>query len=205
MNNSILFKMERKSDFINYLHEEKLQIMGERNKYTIFKITIIITILGISSSGFFWTEHKPIDINPEYVAMLIPLIAIGLDLYINGADSGIKRIGVFVRSQENKNTFSTLETDWEKCVVNNRFSYPKTANCIFSIISILASIGLLLSVKQPNFLFILFLEYSIVMVFLIHLHHYFQIIEMDKKTIATRSNGSRCGRLRQNGMRQRNG
>ena len=114
-------------EFIRTIHEEKLNTMKEREKYARDKILFILGIMGFGSLNFGVSGFKSGEI-----LYIVPLVAIGYDLYINAYDEGIKRIGAFLRSPNSCS--SNCEKDYEIYVATKRGKYAPIANVLFSLI-----------------------------------------------------------------------
>ena len=114
------------------LHEEKLNTMKERSKHARDKILFILGIMGFGSLSF-----RIAEFNSSTILFLVPLVAIGYDLYINASDEGIKRIGAFLRE---KNCATACEQLYEEYVKKRRGNYAPIANVLFSMIGTLGAL-----------------------------------------------------------------
>lgn len=127
MNN--LSENEYEKDFLVNLHTEKIRSQEERAKYNAHKITFII---GFISLGSFQIANV---LNLNWLLYLVPVIAICFDLYIDAANSSIKKMGLFLR----RNSKSTLEKKWEMFSSENRNYLAPISNFIITIVSTLIS------------------------------------------------------------------
>ncbi|MEN6611359.1 MAG: hypothetical protein ABFC24_10995, partial [Methanoregulaceae archaeon] len=79
-----------------------------------------------------------IKIGSYWILYLIPFIAIGYDLYIQGSDSSIKKIGSFIRT----NRFckrGRCMNEWEDFIVKKRDKFAPYANFLFTLVVIIAA------------------------------------------------------------------
>jgi len=159
-------------EFLSSFHTEKLRTMEQRSRYVQLKIGFILGILGLGSLG---TQHiifnpGSSEINSNLILLITPLVAIGYDLYINGSDHSIKRMGAFIR--ENSNIVSNCEVKWEEFVTMRRGSNASLANLIFSSIATVSAFlllrGSLLIPKNLLWIWFLITQGIIVAIFIIH-------------------------------------
>ncbi len=149
----------------------------ERSKYARDKILFILGIMGFGSLNF----KVSTDIYSHAILYLVPLVAIGYDLYINAYDEGIKRIGAFIRSPDCRCTRS--EKKYEIYVTENRGTYTPTANLLFSSAGILMA-GVMVIITtgftvQIPLIQILWFIIGIGVLFLIHIRHWNRIQKFD--------------------------
>ena len=119
-------QQELHKDFLKTLHEEKLKTQAERTTYTSSKLAFVTGLFGVGSL-------KIGGIDLHWLLYLIPLVAIGYDLYIRAADSSIKKMGAFLRSESLSGT-SKSEQAWEQFSAQFRDRLAPLANALFTCV-----------------------------------------------------------------------
>lgn len=125
------FEQELHIEFLKALHEEKTKTQERRATYATSKAAFITGLFGlgslkISGADFHWLLY------------LIPLIAIGYDLYLRAEDSSIKKMGAFLRNHPQAKVSET-EKAWERFSAEYRDKLAQLANALFSFVAILAA------------------------------------------------------------------
>ena len=121
------FQQALDKEFLKHLHKEKLKTQAERAKYIFSKLAFITGLFGLGSL-------KIGNVTANGVFFLIPVIVIGYDLYINAADSSIKKIGAFL-GKNNKAGSGDSEKAWEKSSGDNRDKIAPLASCLLSFVA----------------------------------------------------------------------
>ena len=129
------FQQELNKEFHKHLHEEKLRTLAERSKYISRKIAFITGFFGLGSLTKF--DHLGGSRVFSSLFFFIPVIAIGYDLYINAADSSIKKMGAFLGKNSDSGSGES-EKAWEKSSGDNR---DKIAPFACLLLSCAATIG----------------------------------------------------------------
>ena len=143
-------------EFVHSLHQEKLNAMLERSKYARDKIVFILGILGFGALNFGTSEF-----NSTTILYVVPLVAIGYDLYINASDEAIKRIGAFLRTT----TYSSkCEHEYEEYTTEKRGKSAPMANVLFSLIGTFGALAIILLSQNsvPYYLFGWFLLWGVI-------------------------------------------
>lgn len=119
---------------IEQLQKEKEICQSSRQNFILKKLTFIATLFGVSSINF-------AQLSFYEILYIIPVIALGYDIYILTEDFKIKRIGEFLRTQE-----SEMQA-WENWVAAHPNRYASPAAPFFTFITIAGSGMLLLKNK----------------------------------------------------------
>ena len=122
---------ELRKEFLQSLHHEKIATQDERAKYALGKLgflTVYFAVSSVSLGGvdLFW------------LLFLVPLVAIGYDLYIRAADFSVKRIGAFLRTDP-KAGVSDSEKAWEEFAAQTRDTYAPLAAPLFTAAATIAA------------------------------------------------------------------
>ena len=187
---NIVVQQELDKEFLKHLHEEKLKTQAERAKYIFSKIAFITGLFGLGSL-------EKIGFTAPGIFYLIPVVAIGYDLYINAADSSIKKMGAFL-GKNPKAGSGESEQAWENDSGEYRDILAPLASFLFSVIvtisawlyscyesgmnvilSFLTPCGELLSIDGQKVWFIFWL----VVIFFIHIGYFIYIKILDKKPL----------------------
>lgn len=135
------FEQELHKDFLKSLHDEKIRMQAERATYITNKLAFVIGMFGLGSL-------KISTLDFHWLLYLIPLVAIGYDLYIRAADSSIKKIGAFLREQPISGTANS-EKAWEQFSAKCRDSLAPIANTLFTfIITVAATIYIYIFISK---------------------------------------------------------
>lgn len=126
--------------FLAALHEEKTRTQAERANYIASKLAFVTGLFGVGSLRVSGTDF-------HYLLYLIPLVAIGYDLYVQAADSSIKKMGAFLRAHPSART-SQSERDWEEFSARYRDRYAPVANTLVTYVVTLAA-AVLIYVQRP--------------------------------------------------------
>lgn len=111
-------------EFLQALHNEKIKTQSERADYTKNKLAFVIGLFGLGSL-------KIGDVESHWILYLIPLVAIGYDLYIRAADVSIKKMGAFLRFNS---VTTTSEKEWENFSAKYRDTIAPIANTLFTLV-----------------------------------------------------------------------
>ena len=125
------FEQELHINFLRSLHDEKIKTQSERATYITSKFAFITGLFSISALNVG-------EINFSTLLYIIPLVAIGYDLYIRAADLSIKKIGAFLRSDPKAGT-AEVERNWERFSAENRDKLAQLATTLFSFIIIIGA------------------------------------------------------------------
>ena len=167
-------------EFIRTLHEEKLNTMKEREKYARDKILFVLGIMGFGSLNFGVSGFKSSEI-----LFIVPLVAIGYDLYINAYDEGIKRIGAFLRRPNSCS--SKCEKDYEIYVAGKRGKYAPIANVLFSLIGTIGALFIVFLSTGPVIQLWWFVILGIIVI-VMYISHRRHIMTFDFENSVTSSN-----------------
>lgn len=127
------FQKELHKEFLKTFHEEKLKTQTERTTYITSKLAFVTGLFGLGSLKIGGTDF-------HWLLYLIPLVAIGYDLYIRAADSSIKKMGAFLRSHSHSGTGES-EKAWEQFSAQFRDTLAPLANMLFTlVVTIVAAI-----------------------------------------------------------------
>lgn len=124
INNDEELNQLHQNEFLQALHNEKVKTQSERADYTKNKLAFVIGLFGLGSL-------KIGDVESHWILYLIPLVAIGYDLYIRAADVSIKKMGAFLRF----NSVTTKsEKEWENFSAKYRDTIAPIANTLFTLV-----------------------------------------------------------------------
>ena len=169
-----IFEQKLQRDFLQTIHNEKIKTQTERATYTTSKLAFIIGLFGLGSL-------KIGTVDSYWLLYLIPLVAIGYDLYICAADLSIKKIGAFLRSNE---LTSKCEKDWEKFSAEKRGKIAPFANTHFTfIVTVAAAIYIYMEQIKTGVFYIGFLLWFttfLIIILLMWLIHKKFVKELDK-------------------------
>jgi len=161
------------AEFIQKLHKEIAETQLRRHKLDILKIAFITTLLGFGSL-------KLRDLSSFYPLLyLVPLVGVFFDLLIMGEHYSIRRIGVFIRlKSEDK-----LEKQFERYVSRKRDKFFKNGSRCFTVLSILAAMVILFSIKG-QLLWIDYVWFGLILIgyFVIIIFGNQQLKDLDKLT-----------------------
>ena len=118
-------------EFLQSLHNEKIKTQSERATYVNSKLAFVTGLFGLGSLNIGTMEL-------HWLLYLIPLVAIGYDLYIRAADLSIKKIGAFLRSHPESGTGES-EKAWESFSAKCRDSIAPIANTLFTLVVTIAA------------------------------------------------------------------
>jgi hypothetical protein len=118
--------LDANREFLKLLRDEGIKTQGERASYITRKLTFVMVLLGLSSV-------KIADAGLHWLLYLVPLVAIGYDLYIRAADSSLKKMGAFLRADAQSGA-GPSEKAWEQSCARHRDGNAPTANALFSFI-----------------------------------------------------------------------
>src|SRR3972149_3080574 len=146
-------------EFLQALHNEKIKTQSERADYTKNKLAFVIGLFGLGSL-------KIGDVESHWILYLIPLVAIGYDLYIRAADVSIKKIGAFLRTNP---VTTTNEKEWENFSAKYRDTIAPIANTLFTLVVTIVAAMYIYALEQiRNLLFLgVFISWFIVFFFII--------------------------------------
>lgn len=125
------FEQELHKEFLQSLHNEKIKTQSERATYVNSKLAFVIGLFGLGSLKIGTVES-------HWLLYLIPLVAIGYDLYIRAADLSIKKMGVFLRRHPQSGTGES-EKAWENFSVKCRDRIAPIANTLFTLVVTVAA------------------------------------------------------------------
>jgi hypothetical protein len=139
---------KRSSDFINNLYEEKIKHKEHRHEFVKNKLLFTIGLFSIGSLKIMGADF---NVNLSILLYFIPLVALSFDIYIFSEDFKVKRIGVFIR--ECCECRCNDEKRWEYWLTenNNREKLAHIASLGLTIITLIASLILLLIYKIDSF------------------------------------------------------
>jgi hypothetical protein len=112
------------------------------------------------------------------VLYLVPIIAVIFDMYINGENYGIKRMGAFVRTKLD----SELEGKWELFLVGKRDKFSRYALPLSSFVVIAACATILLHTNHPNWLVAVWAGINIAMVAWVYFYASLRLGKLDPQT-----------------------
>jgi len=118
-------------EFLQSLHQEKIATQDERAKYALGKLGFLTAYFAVSSVSL-----GGVDL--FWLLFLVPLVAIGYDLYIRAADLSIKRMGAFLRSHPMAGA-SESEKAWEIFAAQTRDAYAPLAAPLFTAAATIAA------------------------------------------------------------------
>jgi uncharacterized membrane protein YfcA len=139
-------QQELHKEFLKSLHEEKIKTQGERATYITGKLAFVTGLFGLGSLKIGGMDF-------HWLLYLIPLVAIGYDLYIRAADSSIKKIGAFLRSHPQAKTAES-EKAWEHFSAQYRDKLALLATTMFTaVVTVAAAVYIYVqeSVKNSAF------------------------------------------------------
>lgn len=149
-------------EFLKSLHNEKIKTQSERSTYVNNKLTFVIGLLGLGSLKIGTVELY-------WLLFLIPLVAIGFDLYIRASDLSIKKMGVFLRCHPESGTGES-ERAWEIFSAKCRDTIAPAANTLFTlVVTISAAIYIYVETHLKNDFFLIgfFLWFGLFFAFII--------------------------------------
>ena len=125
------FQQDLHLAFLETLHEEKVETQKARANYISAKFAFITGLFGlgalqIGGGNFHW------------LLFLIPLVAMGYDLYIRAEDLSIKKIGAFLRTDPQAQTAES-EKAWERFSAQYRDKLAQLATSLFTLIIIVVA------------------------------------------------------------------
>lgn len=126
--------------FISDLRKEILSAQQTRYKHTQQKLIFVVGLLGVGK-----VLLPPQDF--FYVVYLAPIISFVFDLYIAGANFGIRRIGLFILWCEKA---PKEERYWEFLLPQNRDLFASVAGPISSFAVLAISILFIISLNRPE-------------------------------------------------------
>ncbi|MCP4136445.1 MAG: hypothetical protein GY754_36080 [bacterium] len=138
-----VYEHELSKEFLQSLHREKISRQESRGTYSNRKIAFITGLLGISTlkigqEHFFW------------LLFLVPLVAVGYDIYINSADIHIKKIGAFLRNNPEAGVAEN-EKAWERFSSESRSKFARIAVSFFTVIAtIVAAAGIVIGAQAEK-------------------------------------------------------
>ncbi|OGH05794.1 MAG: hypothetical protein A2W22_01750 [Candidatus Levybacteria bacterium RBG_16_35_11] len=147
----------QQKEFLQALHNEKIKTQSERADYTKSKLAFVIGLFGLGSLKIGAVES-------HWILYLIPLVAIGYDLYIRAADVSIKKIGAFLRT--NPGTTKN-EKEWENFSAKYRDTIAPIANTLFTFVVTIAAAMYIYALEQIKNLFFWSVFTSWLLVFLL--------------------------------------
>lgn len=123
-------------EFLRTLHEEKIKTQEARTAFISSKFVFITGLFGLGV-----LKYGTVDFH--WLLYLVPLVAIGYDLYIRAEDFSIKKIGAFLRSKAETHTTKS-EIAWEIFSAEHRDRLAGRATSLFTfIITIAAAVYIL--------------------------------------------------------------
>jgi hypothetical protein len=120
------FQQELQLEFLKALHDEKTKAQGTRATYISSKFAFITGLFGLGA-----LKIGVVDFH--WLLYLIPLVALGYDLYIRSEDLSIKKMGAFLRSDPKANTTES-ERAWERFSAQYRDKLAHLATTLFTLI-----------------------------------------------------------------------
>jgi hypothetical protein len=127
-------------EFLKALHDEKIKTQGERATYTTSKLAFVTGLFGLGS-----LRINGLDFH--WLLYLIPLVAVGYDLYIQAADSSIKKMGTFLRNHPQAGTGES-ERAWERFSAQYRDKLAQLANTLFTFVATVAA-AMYIYIQEP--------------------------------------------------------
>jgi uncharacterized membrane protein YfcA len=121
-----IFQQELHLEFLKALHDEKTKAQGTRATYISSKFAFITGLFGLGA-----LKIGAVDFS--WLLYLIPLVALGYDLYIRAEDLSIKKMGAFLRSDP-KAKNSESERAWEHFSAQYRDKLAHLATTLFTLI-----------------------------------------------------------------------
>jgi len=159
-------------EFIQKLHKEIAETQLRRHKLDILKIAFITALLGFGSL-------KLRDLSSFYPLLyLVPLVGVFFDLLIMGEHYSIRRIGAFIRLKSE----DELEKQFERYVSRKRDKFFKNGSRCFTILSILAAMVILFSIKGQLWFDYIWFGLILIGYFVIIIFGNQQLKELDKLT-----------------------
>jgi len=135
------------NEFFKALRQELINTQDLRFKFAMQKLVYLISLFGLSSVSLIL---ESLDII-KYLIYFIPFIAYVFDLYIIGENFGIRRIGNYLKYNEN---VSNDERRWEFLINmpkgGNRDIFAIYGNSYSTSLSIIISSCLILFVMDTN-------------------------------------------------------
>ena len=125
------FNEELHAEFLKSLHDEKVKTQEERATYTTAKLAFVTGLFGLGSL-------KVGGMDFHWLLYIVPLVAIGYDLYIRAADSSIKKIGAFLRRHPEART-AKGEQAWEQFSAKYRDALAPLAATLFTLVATIAA------------------------------------------------------------------
>jgi hypothetical protein len=120
------FQQELHLEFLKALHDEKTKTQGTRAGYISSKFAFITGLFGLGAL-------KIGEVDFHWLLYIIPLVALGYDLYIRAEDLSIKKMGAFLRSDPKAGT-SESEKAWERFSAHYRDKLAHLATTLFTFI-----------------------------------------------------------------------
>ena len=120
------YQQELHLEFIKALHDEKTKTQGTRATYISGKFTFITGLFGLGA-----LKIGVVDFH--WLLYLIPLVALGYDLYIRAEDLSIKKMGAFLRSDP-KAKIAESEKAWEHFSAQYRDKLAHLATTLFTLV-----------------------------------------------------------------------
>lgn len=128
--------------FAGKLREEIEQGQARRHEYSLRKMGFSTGLLGVGALSVPFSGGQ-LDLSP--LLWLVPLVALGFDLYIVAEDFGVKRAGAFLRLPESG--ASGAEQNWESVfVVEHSSPFAALAFFLVTLIVLVAALALLVEV-----------------------------------------------------------
>ncbi len=120
------YQQELHLEFLKALHDEKTKTQVTRASYISGKFTFITGLFGLGA-----LKIGVVDFH--WLLYLIPLVALGYDLYIRAEDLSIKKMGAFLRSDP-KAKIAESERAWEHFSAQYRDKLAHLATTLFTLI-----------------------------------------------------------------------
>jgi len=118
-------------EFLKTIHDEKTKTQGTRATYITSKFAFITGLFGLG-------VLKVDKLDFHWLLYLVPLVALGYDLYIRAEDLSIKKIGAFLRSDPEAGT-APSEKAWEGFSARYRDKLAQFATSLFTFIITIAA------------------------------------------------------------------
>ena len=140
-------------EFFKKLYEEKLKHKEHRHIFVVQKLLFIIGLFGVGMYNSKIGDKGEIPLQTSLLLWLIPFVCAAYDTYIFAEDYKVKRIGLFVRMQLQKQKIKEIlleELNWEKFVSNYREPHAAKASLWLSIISSIAAALIIFFIWRPS-------------------------------------------------------
>lgn len=140
--NEVETQAQADMDFAGRLRQEIEQGQARRHEYSLRKMGFSTGLLGVGALNVPFSGGQ-LDLSP--LLWLVPLVALGFDLYIVAEDFGVKRAGAFLRLPESG--ASEAEQNWESVfVVEHSSPFAALAFFLVTLIVMVAALALLIEV-----------------------------------------------------------